>query len=294
MNKAWARILIIFWAMLLGVSILGCQSIIKRILPESRENEEKSSENQKGSEKSTEKKDPPKSLTEMDGLIVEVITEIEKVQKKNDEAKLKTESDQSNSQTNKEKKQKGSEGERKNEQTVRSQEPKKIQVDWVKINKTLRDIHTQWNVYEGQAVMDGAPPEILTKFEEAVTHLSNSIFSKDEMKTLVAANQSYQYIPEFLNLYKHNKPPETKKMKFHIQQILFDSKMNKWDLSTMHLKGLDEAWTITQSKMKKDNSQLNQRISNAIRDFENAVKTKNPRLVDIKGEILLKNIEAIK
>jgi len=292
MNKASAKILIVLLVMLLVVSNLGCQSIIKRILPEG--SEEKSSENQKTSEESTEKKDPPKSLTEMGGLIEKVIAEIEKVQQKNDEAMLKNENNQNHSQTGEEKKQKDSKGEKKKEQTAEKQEPKKIQVDWIKINKTLREIHAQWNVYEGQAVKDGAPPETLTKFEEAVTHLSNTIFTKDEMKTLIAANQSYQYIPEFLNLYKHNKPPETKKMKFHIQQILFDSKMNKWDLSEMHLKGLNNAWTITQSKMKKENIQLNQRISNAIRDFENAVKTKNPQLVDIKAEILLKNIEAIK
>ncbi|MGI6706477.1 MAG: hypothetical protein ACOX6S_09620 [Clostridia bacterium] len=294
MKKSWTRILIVFLTMSLVVSMLGCQSIIKRILPESSGSEEKSSNNQKGSEESAKKEEPPKSLTEMDGLIEKVITEIEKVQQKKDEAKMKTENNQSNSQTGEEKKQKDPEGEKKNEQTVGKQEAKKTEVDWVKINKTLREIHEQWNAYEGQAIKDGAPPEILAKFEEAVTHLSNTIFTKDEMKTLVAANESYQYIPEFLNLYKHNKPPETKKMKFYIQQILFDSKMNKWDLSEMHLMGLNEAWTITQSKMKKGNTQINQRISNAIRDFEDAVKARNSQLTEIKAEILLKNIEAIK
>ena len=47
---------------------------------------------------------------------------------------------------------------------------------------------------------------LISKFEDQLNKLTNSIMDQNEEAVLLAANNLYQYYSQFLNLYAHKSP----------------------------------------------------------------------------------------
>lgn len=295
-----------YTALLASIAIIlvlaGCNQIFKR-----PKNQDESSPQQ------NQKKDPPKSLTKMEELTGKMIKDIEKVQnqraqmlRENQDPSPSTENETSESNQNQDasQKEKGQQGQdsqqnsqEKQDNQGENQPPQKQslpQVKWQDFEKDLETLHSEWNSYEPQARKDGALEEWIDGFEDQLDSLTDQIIAHNEAHTLTASNQLYQYFPKFLNLYKHQAPPETKTVIYYVRQILLAGKEDKWEDTIDLMNKLLSTWEIAKNRIIKPDHELNGKIDASIDDFSRAVYKKNLNLARIKGDILVKNIELIK
>jgi len=257
---------------------------------------------QKGQQQ--EKKDPPSALTQMEKETDNMIQQIQKIrdqrakmigqqigtsQKQNDGNKPQPKQQSSSQADQKQDKEKQDQ-----QQESQTQGMQQNQIKWQNFEKTIKALNELWNKYEPQAKKDGAPDTLISQFEKQLNMLTSSIMAHDEEKTLMDANELYQYYSQFFNLYKHQAPPEIKEIKYYVQEILINAEAGKWEETATLLMSMEKAWQTAKSRMEKPDHELNAKIDHAMEDFSEVVQQKDLQLVKIKGEILLKNVEEIK
>jgi len=289
------------FAIILLLSLTACGQIFKRL-----------QENVEGETKKQEKKEVPEVLKKMQENTEKIISEIQKV--KDERAKIARQEDdaaqsenekqgKSNQQesTGEEKKQdssseanKGDKEEKKQDKGQSEKQGAQPQVKWPEFEKTIEEFHVLWNDYEVQAKEDGASSEHIKAFEEKLNALTEQIMAHNEEKTLIAANSLYRYFPYFLNLYKHNAPPETEEMKYYIEEILILAQQEKWEETKPLMDDLEKAWLKCKARMEKQDKQVNAKIDAALEDLKEVLPMKNLSLLKFKANILKNNVNDIK
>jgi len=260
--------------------------------------------NKQQSQNQQQKKDPPTALTEMETQTDNMIKQIQKVRDQRAQM-IRLQADESQGQKDDGKKNESQQDSKKGQQKKEEQQDKgqnqnqaaqqKLPtIKWQDFEKSIKAINELWNSYEPRAKKDGAPDMLISKFEDQLNKLTNSIMDQNEEAVLLAANNLYQYYSQFLNLYAHKSPPEIKEIKYYLQQILIDAEAGTWDNTQELLKNMEKAWETAKSRMEKPNKELNEKIDYAVQDFSQAVQQKDLHLSKLKGEILLKNLEKIK
>lgn len=227
------------------------------------------------SEETQQKKEPPKPLTQMEQDTDGMIKSIQDVQKKR--AKQQREQMQPS----------------KSEEPPPSPPPMP-EPDWTKLETTVETLHVRWNAFEPLARSEDVSTEVIDSFEQQLIVLTEQIMARNEENTLVAANKLYSHFPDFLNLYKHNQPPEVKEAKSLARQIVMYGQQDKWDESKTMLEDMKKAWQSAKTSMTKSDKNLNKRIDAAIIDFSYVVGEKKKNLAQLKGDILIDNLDQIK
>lgn len=263
------------------------------------------------------KKDPPKALTLMEQETEKIIKSIEDIRKERE--KLQREQmkpskaegvekqgglvrqNEQQGQNEQDQKQQGQgqqsqnqQGEKGQQQGQQAEQPKMPVLDWNQIEKSVEAIHTAWNNFEPDAEVEGISPEDISGFEDRLNTLTEHIMSRAEEETLSVANELYSYYPEFMNLYKHKQPPEVKKMKFLARQMLLYGQQDKWPEAKALIADMRRAWQTAKARMQKKDEALNKKIDAAIQDFAYMIDKEKINLAQLKGQILLKNLEQIK
>lgn len=262
--------------------------------------------NKRHGQKEQHKKDPPSALTQMERETDDMIRQIQKmrdqrvqmvrqqtdVSKNQDEANKPQPKQQGSNQQGQE------QGQQKQGQQQGSNNQDKQQntetIKWQDFEKNIKTLNELWNKYEPQARKDGASHSLISQFENQLNRLTGTIMAHNEEEILAAANELYQFYSQFLNLYKHQAPPEIKEVKYYVRQILIDGEAGKWEETSPLLANMEKAWQTAKSRMEKPDQELNAKIDHAIHDFSQVVRQKDIQLVKIKGEILLKNLEGVK
>jgi hypothetical protein len=307
-NRQIRKVLLLFTITMFVFSLVSCNTILKR----PKGDEEKQSGEQR--------KEPPNSLTTMEQDTEKIIEEIQKVQDERAELKRQNETTESEpdeeEQKQQEDKQQGQQqqegqqeqqgqqqgqqqqgqqsGQQQGQQQQQDKTEKPTEVKWSDMEETVKNLHSLWNNYEPSARKDGATDELITNFEVHLDAMTNQVMARNEEKTLISANKLYQYFPEFLNLYSHQAPPETKEILYYIREITISGQEDKWDETSQMLDSMKKAWQTAKARMEKPDKDLNQKIDFAIDDFARVVSQKNLHLTKMKGDILQKNIKEIK
>jgi len=266
------------------------------------------------------KKEPPKSLTLMEQETEKIIKSIEDVRKEREKLQREQmkpsepegeqkqgglvrqneqqeqndqgQNQQGQGQEEQDQKQQGEKGQQKQER--QTQQPKTPLLNWNQIEKSIESIHSAWNSFEPDAIVEGVSPEDISGFEDQLNTLTEHIMSRVEEETLTSANELYSYFPEFLNLYKHKQPPEIKKMRFLTRQILLYGQQDNWPEAKALIVDIRKAWQTAKARMQKKDEALNKKIDAAIQDFAYVVDNEKISLAQLKGQILLKNLDQIK
>lgn len=269
-------------------SITSCKSVNKR--PSGQKDNI-------GSKQSEQKKQPPKSLSSLENSTKKMIEDLENINKnkqnKNEKDREKKQSKES--QSNEKNDEQNTKGEKQTkENTSNKTASKETQINWEVFDKNIQEMHKKWNEYEVQAKEDGTDSQLINAFKSQLNLLTEKIMGKNEYEVLVEANNLYKYFPQFLNLYKHNAPPETLEIKYYARQILIDAEKNSWENTNILLDGIKKSWATAKSRMEKPDKTLNKMIDFAIEDFIKVTNEKKLELAKLKGQILMDNIDKIK
>ncbi len=164
---------------------------------------------------------------------------------------------------------------------------------WAQITPLVNRLHYQWNELRPDASSKGASRELTDNFSNSLNNLTNTIITKNKESTLMASNKLYSYIPDILYLYKSKTSPELKRVKYYTRDAVLNSYAPNWTVAEADITSLKSSLsTFKNTTDKKLNDDIN-KLDYSISELETVIKDKNQPLIDIKGRVVLTNINAL-
>lgn len=167
------------------------------------------------------------------------------------------------------------------------------QIDWVKQEQQLEQIHQQWNTYEPKAMKAGARLEIVTGFEEQLNVLTAKVMARDRYGAQLAANRAAQYIPDFLQLYGTNPSPDLSRLRYLNRDVMLKVDANDWVGAEKDLAEMPPIWSRVRSEAKGEEEYETNKVDFSLTDLNQAVKTRDKALVRIKADIVERNLTTL-
>lgn len=164
---------------------------------------------------------------------------------------------------------------------------------WKDISPIMNNLHYQWNDYMPEAVKKGADMKIIDNFSNALINLTNTIITKDKIKTLTAANNLYAHIAELYSLYRTKMSSEIKRMRYYIRNTILDSMTANWPQADKDTESLKTSWSLFKNTLDKEQQKDSGKLDFSIYELEKVVKEKSIPLADIKGRVALSIIGSI-
>lgn len=263
-----------------------------------------SKKSQKPEENQNEK--PPEVLSKLEQNIDSIIDALDK------EGKIETpgqgqqtaeKSESSNTQSTKNQGSQEGQGEQSSQeqsgqgqqnqgQSAQGQQQQQMQQPnpWEQIDKTIKQMHMQWNQFQPEAVKAGVSPQISDNFSNDLNTVTNDIAVKNLMTTLNDTNNLYKYMPEFLSHYK-DKSVDIKRLKYYVRDVMYKSRFDKWDEAMASALSAKNLLPNLRSQSKDETKDKLQSLEYSVYELEKVVKERQKSLTQIKGNVSLNDIK---
>ncbi|MTI67232.1 MAG: hypothetical protein FH753_11640 [Firmicutes bacterium] len=185
--------------------------------------------------------------------------------------------------------------EEKNKEKILMKE-EKIYKMWESIASKIESIHGGFNDYHAKALEAGATEEDINKFKKALDELTLAVDKKDDKLSLEKLNQMNFYMARFFDFYKGNIDAEILRIKYYTRKVHLDGMMNKWNEAEKNIEEITPIYERLDQKIKLEEKDkpLMDKLKFAIDDLENSIKYKSEKLLKIKRDIIIKNLDSIK
>lgn len=293
-------------SLLIALILCGCGQNSKTPTPEQQSGQdkmqsEKVPENLKNIEKSIES-----IISELNGPAIFEKDEKQKDQEGNiqkdktdekDKSSDKGNENQTNEGTDQQSEQKDNQNSTNNssdqENKPKATPQPKPRDPWSDILFTVNNLHYQWNSFMPSATKKGATRTVIDNFSNALNNLTNSIISKNSTNTLISASNLYSFIPDLYSLYRTENSSEIKRVRHYSRNSIINSANANWPQATADMNNLKASWNICKSTLSKIKQDELSKMDYSISELEKVISQKNQALVNIKGRVLLSNIQAI-
>ena len=271
-------------AILLSLVIIlsGC-SLVDKMLGNSPEQTEQAKQEEK-----TEK--VPKQLEELDLTLEKVFKNLggptAVASQEQQQGNSKNQSTQNQKQQQADNNSPQSQNGRQTEQNAQSSDP------WQQAASDIESLHSAWNDYMPEITQKGASKELLDKFSDALNNLTKAVETKDKNKTMLAANNLYAGVAEMYALYKIKTVPGLKLLIYHTRNVILNSAIENWSDTNTARDDLKAAWSLVRTTLEgqKDGEV---KLDLSINELDKVIKEKNIDLIEIKGKLILANIESL-
>jgi len=176
-----------------------------------------------------------------------------------------------------------------NQQAEPAQEPD----PWQQVSMQITELHTQWNDSLPEITKQGAKGELIDSFSKSLNDLTRITADKDKMKTMLAASGLYSNIPDMYALYKSETNPVLKEIIYYTRDAILNASVGEWDKASADLEKLKSAWGYFKNTLDKEKQDAASKVDLSITELEKVIKDKDPKLTDLKGRLVLSNLEAM-
>ena len=166
----------------------------------------------------------------------------------------------------------------------------KPQVNWMEAFKNIEDIHKQWNDYIAQAAKDGVSKSNIDGFGNTLDDLTGYIGLKYREPAILSANSLTLYIANFWSSYDGKVPPDIKRLKHYIRNIIYYSYIPDWSKTEKSINISKSLFQSIRTSSDKEKQDLINKVDYSIQELERVLKRKNPSLIKIKGKLVVDNI----
>ncbi|WP_265443007.1 hypothetical protein [Acetivibrio straminisolvens] len=190
-------------------------------------------------------------------------------------------------------------GDTKNESTGQKNQPSATGMEeeekdpWKEIDKIINTLHYEWNSYTPLAAKNNASRDLIDGFSTALNSLTDTIISKNKTNTLLAASYLYAYIPDFYSLYRTETSPEIKRVRYYTRNAMLNAMTANWEQADSDMKNLKSIWNIYKNVVSEEQKELSSQLDYSIQEFEKVLSEKNQPLCDIKGRVVMSNIQSL-
>lgn len=173
------------------------------------------------------------------------------------------------------------------------QESSNMQDHWSKIGEGVNKLHQNWNQTEAVVVKEGLASEIRDGFENSLEELTINVDRKSIEGSILASLKAYGYYPEMVQLFNSRIPAEFFALKHRTMLINYYSAQEKWVEAQAELPKLKTQWEILKKSEALKDKEISQRTENSLKDLESAVSRQESCLVQIKSDIVFKNLDEV-
>lgn len=189
------------------------------------------------------------------------------------------------------------EGEEKNNQDKEKEETIDDEVNkiWETIENKVKEIHIEWNNFEVKSTENGINQDEISKFEESLNELTIAANNKNDMQSLIMANEVIFATSRFLNYYKGNIDSEMYKIKYYVRMSLIHGQLGEWEKTENDLAETQSILELLRQKIKieEEDKELLEKLNLSLKDMENVTKHENKELLKIKRDIVLDNLNKL-
>jgi len=177
-------------------------------------------------------------------------------------------------------------------QPQQTQQPQQ-QDPWEKVSRTVSDLHYRWNSFMPIAAKMGANRALIDNFSGSLNNLTVTAMEKNKMSSLLAASALYQYVPDFYSLFKTGTSPEIKRIRYFTRNAILNSMTANWAQADSDINNLKASWALCKNTLSKDQHDNANKLDFSIYELEKVIRDKNQPLSEIKGRIMMSNIEGL-
>lgn len=171
----------------------------------------------------------------------------------------------------------------------------KITKSWQEMSKKIESIHKNWNSYEAEEKKGNISVDKIDQLRTSINNLTKSIEEKDIMKTYEYGSQSLLNISPMFDLYKDDLGGEVNRIMHGVYFAYLRFIEDKASQGINVLKQLENY--INNMKLKigddEDKIKIVDRISAAIEEMEKAMKDNSLKLIRIKRDVIIDNLEEL-
>lgn len=167
---------------------------------------------------------------------------------------------------------------------------------WKSSEEDLNSIHELWNEYESTAIKDGADTDRIQKMERALNNLTLYIDAQDQDPALIEANNIILSLSNFMDFYKGNIDGLLGKIEYMARQSYMNAKENNWGGAEEKVTQGDSLITSLRQRANIEEKQkpLIEKMTLSIEDLKKAIGEESLKLLEIKRDIVIKNVETLK
>jgi len=164
---------------------------------------------------------------------------------------------------------------------------------WNEINSLVKELHYQWNSFMPEIMKKGADIKLIDEFGTELNNLTDTIMTKNKIKTMLSANTLYSKLAEIFSLYRTKMPSEIKRLRYYIRNVILNSESGVWDDMENNLSEIRASWSLLENALGEEQKQDANKLELSLYELEKVVTAKNAALINLKGRIALSNIESL-
>ena len=171
----------------------------------------------------------------------------------------------------------------------------KIQKLWDDIDKKVKDIHTQWNSYEAEALKKGATPDSFSKLKNSLNGLTVAVENRDHENIINLGSQMYLNLSPFFDLYKDEIGGSIGRIKYSVYQAFLVAEKGDKLKADEFLTQAETNISNMRQKLGTDKKKVAMldKLNFALQDMKSSLQLDSSSLLKIKRDIILKNIEEL-
>ncbi|HHV59913.1 MAG TPA: hypothetical protein GXX49_06435 [Clostridiaceae bacterium] len=250
---------------------------------------------------SGENEDPPEQLKEIEKKIEKMfkdLTSLAKgggnVQQGQNQAQEQGQKEQGQEQQGQKSEQEQGQGQGQDQghgQKDQQGQEQQVQDPWKEISAGIHEIHVQWNSLIPVAAKKGASNKLIEDFSNALNDLTVKTAERNLEESLIFCSRFYSFIPDFYSLYKTKVSPEIKRIRHFSRNAVLLAGKGDWGQASLDVSSAKASWSLFKNSIKPEQQESANKIDYSIYEFEKVVNDKNLLLTEIKGNILLDNLE---
>ncbi len=162
--------------------------------------------------------------------------------------------------------------------------------DWQKEFTSLRKIHESWNSLMPEAVEAGMSIEARNQFSTALEQLTQAVTARQPQASMTAALELFRNYANLARFFSASVPAELYQEKYEVMASVYEASQKNWAKAEEHVPKMLEQWLYLGAKAKDADAKMLSKTEFSIMDLQSAIKTRQPELIMIKGEIAMTNL----
>lgn len=218
-------------------------------------------------------------IYENTNLILKDIEEISKVsvETEQEEVKLNEENSKSKEKSNKESKE------------------EKLKKLWKGIDKSIENIHKDWNNYEIEGMKKIGNTNSIDKFEESLNDVTVSIENRDHLNIINNGSKVLFHISPFFDIYKDEIKGDISRIKYYVYQGYILGDKGEKEKSINFISQGEANLNSIRQKIENDKDKLKtlEKLTLSLNDMKKSIEKESANLFKIKRDIVLNNLKKL-
>lgn len=164
---------------------------------------------------------------------------------------------------------------------------------WQQMTQSVQKLNQDWNALAPQATKAGMTTVQRDRIKKALDNLTAAVSAQNTEKSMLAAIELFGQSGSLAKVYMSPVPPEYFQLNYEIMMSAMEAEKMQWSAAEARIPKMQSTWTTVKAAAKGKNASLMSQTESSIRDYENALRSRQAEIVSTKAEIALQNLKSV-